>query len=73
MGAVGMVCTKYMDDNMRNLPCQRIQVDEIIAHDAYGVQIHSFRCSAKLEHDVALDPQQSRSIHPPRRNPTHGP
>jgi IS1 family transposase len=26
---LGAVCTKYMDDNMRDLSCQRIQVDEI--------------------------------------------
>jgi IS1 family transposase len=26
---LGTVCTKYMDDNMRDLACQRIQVDEI--------------------------------------------
>jgi IS1 family transposase len=26
---LGTVCTQYMDDKMRNLPCQRIQVDEI--------------------------------------------
>jgi hypothetical protein len=26
---LGNVCMRYMDDNMQNLPCQRIQVDEI--------------------------------------------
>jgi hypothetical protein len=26
---LGAVCTKYMDDTMRDLSCERIQVDEI--------------------------------------------
>jgi hypothetical protein len=26
---LGGVCTKYLDDTMRNLKCERIQVDEI--------------------------------------------
>jgi len=42
---LGAVCAKYMDDNMRNLPCQRIQVDEIwqfVGAKAKNVKPHHF-------------------------------
>ena len=42
---LGAVCTQYMDDNMRNLPCQRIQVDEIwqfVGAKAKNVKPHHF-------------------------------
>ncbi len=42
---LGAVCTKYLDDNMRNLPCQRIQVDEIwqfVGAKAKNVKPHHF-------------------------------
>ena len=42
---LGTVCTQYMDDNMRKLPCQRIQVDEIwqfVGAKAKNVKPHHF-------------------------------
>jgi hypothetical protein len=32
---VGACCTKFMDESMRNLPCQRIQADEIWSFVGY--------------------------------------
>ena len=42
---LGTVCTEYMDSNMRNLSCQRIQVDEIwqfVGAKAKNVKPHHF-------------------------------
>jgi hypothetical protein len=42
---LGAVCTKYMDENLRDLPCQRIQVDEIwqfVGAKAKNVKPHHF-------------------------------